>query len=203
MRIGPGLSAERRAHSCGRTCRVNAFRALEWRKNPVFVLTSPSSKDGRLEGSCSEERRRSSKAVDESKSWASINSATRAASALLGQSSTTPVWRSISRRSSEISCSKIVLVVISLCIEPFPLRSAFLGENRFSTSGGCPNHSNLAGIAFCLPCHHIHLFFQGRKTLHHLVDAQGHVANGFDLAARLGRQSTGLDQQQIGVDQQC
>src|ERR1039458_8884713 len=49
-----------------------------------------------------------------------MKSATCAASALLGQSKTTPVWRSTSRRNSESSCSRMVLVAIDLCIGPFP-----------------------------------------------------------------------------------
>src|ERR1700722_9151798 len=119
---GPELSVVLRLQSCGNTCRVSAFSAPECRKNPVLVLINPSSKEGSSNGSCSDERSRSRRVVEEFNSCASMKSATRPASVLLGLSSTTPVWRSTSRRSSEISCSRIVLVAISLCIGLFPER---------------------------------------------------------------------------------
>src|SRR5271170_1678675 len=41
MRSVAGLSGDLRASSCGKTCRVSAFIAPGWRKNPVSVLSTP------------------------------------------------------------------------------------------------------------------------------------------------------------------
>src|SRR5271167_2602940 len=138
-----------------------------------------------------------------------MQSATWAASALLGQSRTTPVWRSTSRRSSESSCSRMVLVAINLCIEVFPqtagevfsvLSSQFLvSGSPFVSVARRGGDAVLARVAFHLLSHHVHFLFNRRKTLQHLVDAQRHVANGFNLRAGLGGKAAGFDQQQIGV----
>src|SRR6202167_1984712 len=204
MRTGLGPSADLRAQSWGSTCRVSAFKAPEWRKNPVFVLTRPSSRDGSVEGSCSQERSRSSSVVDDPNSCASTNSATCAARALLGQSSTTPVWRSTSKRSSESSCSRIVLVATNLCIGPFPTaqqlpvrpltntRSAYhrgrMNSVLSPASAARGRGAAFARVPFRLLSDHVHFFFQRRKPLQHLMNAQRHVANGFNLRAGLGRQ---------------
>src|SRR5580700_1801254 len=189
MRSALGPSADLRAQSCGTTWRVSAFSAPGWRKKPLLVLTSPSSKDVRKEGSKSDERRRSSNVADDPRLWVSRQSATCAARALLGQSRTIPVWRSTSRRNSESSCSRMVLVAISLCIESFPKGDS---GSQFSVlsfplclsarCGGCPV---FAGIPFYLLGDYVHFLFERRKTLHHLVDAQSHIANGFYLCASL------------------
>src|ERR1700691_6420492 len=51
MRRGVGPSTDLRTQSWGTTCCARALSAPGWRKKPVFTLTSPSSRDGRLEGS--------------------------------------------------------------------------------------------------------------------------------------------------------
>src|SRR5580700_1393648 len=173
MRSALGPSADLRAQSCGTTWRVSAFSAPGWRKKPLLVLTSPSSKDVRKEGSKSDERRRSSNVADDPRLWVSRQSATCAASALLGQSRTTPVWRSTSRRNSESSCSRMVLVAINLCIEPFPKRSVKTRARRARSSRhicrGEENQFSLASVArsrgavlarvpFHLLSHHVHFF---------------------------------------------
>src|SRR5712671_3755645 len=65
IRSGVGPSTDLRAHNCGTTCRARALRAPGWRKNPVLILSNPSSRAGKLEGSCSEERKRSSRVAED------------------------------------------------------------------------------------------------------------------------------------------
>src|SRR5580698_557570 len=170
----------------------------------------PSRNCGRMEGSWSPERRRSSSAAAESSSWASRYSATCATRALLGQSSRMPVWRSTSRRRSESSCSRMLTPAINLCMDPSlgGVGSRFFcGSSSscsllyfslwFSVAGG----ERFAGIVTGLLRDDVHFFFQRRKALHDFVNPQRHVADGFDLAARLRRKTAGFEQQEIGVAQ--
>src|SRR6266446_6110732 len=86
------------------------------------------------------------------------------------------------------------------------LRSQFSGLSfRFSTHASvarCRGDPVFSRIPFHLLSHHIHFFFQRRKTLQHLMNAQRHVANGFNLRPSLCRQAARFDQQQIGIPQQ-
>src|ERR1700722_2196355 len=68
----------------------------------------------------------------------------------------------------------------------------------FSVAGGS---ECFAGIVTGLLRDHVHFFFQRRKALHDFVNSQRHVADGFDLAARLRRKTAGFEQQEIGVAQ--
>src|SRR5271154_3134698 len=58
------------------------------------------------------------------------------------------------------------------------------------------------GVPFRLLSHHVHFLFQRRETLHHLMNAQRHIANGFNLSANRGRQAARVLQKQIGISQQ-